>query len=133
MPNGGTTGGGGSFNGGTITGATHINTDNNGALLVSDATGGSTYLTVDTITPRMLLAASPSNGHSVLKVDATSLTFTDESGEIPLDIEGGFTSLGPAGELLIASGQVFATLPTADPHSAGQLYSVAGVVHVSVG
>lgn len=123
-------GGGGSFNGGTITGALVI--DAAGGISVRDATDTDVYFQAQPGTGTVKIVASPATGDSALDLSTAAFTFKDELGNIMLDVEGGFASIGPAGELAIASNQIFATLPSSDPGQPGQLYQVAGTVHVSL-
>ena len=101
-------GGGGSFNGGAITGPLTINATDGHALRVADATGGAghTFLNVDSSNGGINFIASPLNGHSGWNLSTTAFTYTDELGNVQIDVEGGFTSLGPAGEVAVGGGQL---------------------------
>lgn len=75
------------------------------------------------------LSADPIAGKTELQITVTSLVYRDENGDAVLDIEGGFTNIGPAGEIAVTSGQIYLTLPTA-PGPSGTLWNDANTVKV---
>jgi hypothetical protein len=94
-------GGGSAFNGGTITSPLKIETDSGVALAVDNAAGTQTFVGVNTTAGDISLVANPTQARSALLLSTSALTFTDESGNVMLDVEGGFVSLGATGLVVV--------------------------------
>jgi hypothetical protein len=109
---------GGNPDGNPITGPLDVDADSTSAFRVRNADATQDFVGVDTSTGIIVLAGQPATGRSRLIINPTAITFTDELGNTLIDLEAGYTLLGPAGTVYVNPQGYLVTVKHAAPADA---------------